>query len=452
MSGILGVYSNNNNVIKELYYGIYSMQHRGQESCGMAVYNPEKEEIRYKKEKGLVGDVFNEGDFAKYTGNLGIAHVRSSSVGHNHVSNTQPFVGNCRTRNLAIVDNGCLVNANYLRETLEEEGFMFQTNSDAEVILYIFARYYRGNVVEAVKMTMDYIKGSYTLALICDDALVAVRDPHGFRSLLLGKKGDEYLIASENSAIEILGGEVIRDVEPGEIIVIKDGELKSYSYSDIKPVKKSCIFEHVYIARNDATLDGLNAYEFRINCGAYLAKDEDDINADCVVPVPDSGWAGAIGYANESGLKISEGLVKNRYVGRTFIKPTQEEREIAVRIKLNPLVPAIKDKSIILVDDSIVRGTTSKQLVKSLRAAGVKEVHLRITSPPVEYPCYYGIDTPNRESLLASTRNVEEMREYIGCDTLKFISKEGMQEAANGMNTFCTACFDGDYAVKKIDR
>ena len=359
MSGILGVYSDKQ-VSKELYYGIYSMQHRGQESCGIAIYDEEAKEVIYKKEKGLVGDAFKEDELKNYKGNLGIAHVRSSSVGHNHVANTQPFVGSCRNRNLAIVDNGSLVNANYLRETLEEEGFMFQTNSDAEVILHILARYYKGDIVEAVKVTMDYIKGSYTLAIICDDSLVAVRDPHGFRSLLLGKKGNEYLIASENSAIEILGGEVIRDVEPGEIIVIKDGELKSYNYSDTyKPVKKSCIFEHVYIARNDATLDDLNAYEFRINCGAYLAKNE-DVKADCVVPVPDSGWASAIGYANESGLQLSEGLVKNRYVGRTFIKPTQEEREIAVRIKLNPLVPAIKGKSIILVDDSIVRGKTIK--------------------------------------------------------------------------------------------
>lgn len=451
MSGILGVYSDKQ-VSKELYYGIYSMQHRGQESCGIAIYDEEAKEVVYKKEKGLVGDAFKEDELKNYKGNLGIAHVRSSSVGHNHVANTQPFVGSCRNRNLAIVDNGSLVNANYLRETLEEEGFMFQTNSDAEVILHILARYYKGDIVEAVKVTMDYIKGSYTLAIICDDSLVAVRDPHGFRSLLLGKKGNEYLIASENSAIEILGGEVIRDVEPGEIIVIKDGELKSYSYSDTyKPVKKSCIFEHVYIARNDATLDDLNAYEFRINCGAYLAKNE-DVKADCVVPVPDSGWASAIGYANESGLQLSEGLVKNRYVGRTFIKPTQEEREIAVRIKLNPLVPAIKGKSIILVDDSIVRGTTSKQLIKSLKEAGAKEVHLRITSPPVKYPCYYGIDTPTRESLLAATHSVEEMREYIGCDTLKFISIEGMKEAAKGMNTFCTSCFDGDYPVRKIDK
>ena len=441
MSGILGVYSDKQ-VSKELYYGIYSMQHRGQESCGIAIYDEEAKEVVYKKEKGLVGDAFKEDELKNYKGNLGIAHV----------ANTQPFVGSCRNRNLAIVDNGSLVNANYLRETLEEEGFMFQTNSDAEVILHILARYYKGDIVEAVKVTMDYIKGSYTLAIICDDSLVAVRDPHGFRSLLLGKKGNEYLIASENSAIEILGGEVIRDVEPGEIIVIKDGELKSYNYSDTyKPVKKSCIFEHVYIARNDATLDDLNAYEFRINCGAYLAKNE-DVKADCVVPVPDSGWASAIGYANESGLQLSEGLVKNRYVGRTFIKPTQEEREIAVRIKLNPLVPAIKGKSIILVDDSIVRGTTSKQLIKSLKEAGAKEVHLRITSPPVKYPCYYGIDTPTRESLLAASHSVEEMREYIGCDTLKFISIEGMKEAAKGMNTFCTSCFDGDYPVRKIDK
>ncbi len=308
-----------------------------------------------------------------------------------------------KKRKLALAHNGNLVNANYLKNMLEEE-------------------------------------------------LVAVRDPHGFRPLVLGKRGDEFIFASENAAIDILGGEVIRDVEPGEIIVVKDGKMKSYYYSEnYKPVKRSCIFEHIYFARNDATIDNVNAYDFRIKCGEMLAKN-DNVKVDIVVPVPDSGWPGAIGYSNASGRPLTEGLVKNRYVGRTFIKPTQEEREIGVKIKLNPLSSIVKGKSVVLVDDSIVRGTTSKLIIKSLRDAGASEIHLRITSPPVKYSCYYGIDTPKRSNLIASQNSVEEIRDYIGCDSLEFLSIEGMLEATENKTTFCKACFDGEYPVKKIDR
>ena len=449
MCGIIGIYSDKN-VSKELYYGLFSIQHRGQESCGMAVMGDEK--IKYKKDMGLVGEVFKEEEIENLNGNIGIGHVRYSTAGGSHISNCQPFVGTCRKRNLAISHNGNLVNANYLKEMLEEDGYMFQTDSDTEVILYILARYYKGDIVESLKLTMDYIKGAYALVILSDDELVAVRDPNGFRPLIMGKKGDEYIFASENCAIDILGGEVIRDVEPGEIIVVKDGKMNSYHYSEnLKSVKRSCIFEHIYFARNDATIDNVNAYDFRVKCGERLAQN-DDINADIVVPVPDSGWPGALGYANASGIRVSEALVKNRYVGRTFIKPTQEEREIAVKIKLNPLKRMIEGKSIVLVDDSIVRGTTSKRLVKSLREAGAKEIHLRVTSPPVEYSCFYGIDTPNRSNLIASNHTVEEMREHIGCDTLKFLDIEGMLEATDSETTFCKACFDGDYAVKIIDK
>ncbi|WP_029791598.1 amidophosphoribosyltransferase [Metaclostridioides mangenotii] len=449
MCGIIGIYSDKN-VSKELYYGLFSIQHRGQESCGMAVMGDEK--IKYKKDMGLVGEVFKEEEIENLIGNIGIGHVRYSTAGGSHISNCQPFVGTCRKRNLAISHNGNLVNANYLKDMLEEDGYMFQTDSDTEVILYILARYYKGDIVESLKLTMDYIKGAYALVILSDDELVAVRDPNGFRPLIMGKKGDEYIFASENCAIDILGGEVIRDVEPGEIIVVKDGKLKSYHYSEnLKSVKRSCIFEHIYFARNDATIDNVNAYDFRVKCGERLAQN-DDIDADIVVPVPDSGWPGALGYANASGVRVSEALVKNRYVGRTFIKPTQEEREIAVKIKLNPLKRMIEGKSIVLVDDSIVRGTTSKRLVKSLREAGAKEIHLRVTSPPVEYSCFYGIDTPNRSNLIASNHTVEEMRKHIGCDTLKFLDIEGMLEATESETTFCKACFDGDYAVKIIDK
>ncbi len=450
MCGVVGIYSNRD-ISKELYYALYSIQHRGQESCGIAVLNDGN--INFKKDMGLVGDVFKENELDKLKGNIGIGHVRYSTAGGSGLSNCQPLVGRCRKRQLSVAHNGNLVNANYLRNMLEEEGYMLQSNSDTEAILCILSRYYKGDIVESLKITMDYIKGAYSLVISSsENELVAVRDPHGFRPLLLGKKDDTYIVASEDCAIKILGGQVIRDIEPGEIIVIKDNNLKSYQYREnYKPIKASCIFEHIYFARNDATIDNVNVYDFRIKCGEILAQDE-DITADMVVPVPDSGWAGAIGYSNASGIKLTEGLVKNRYVGRTFIKPTQEEREIGVKIKLNPLSNVVKNKSVVLIDDSVVRGTTSKQIVKSLKDAGAKKIHLRITSPEVTNSCYYGIDTPERENLIASKYNLEEIRQYIGCDTLKFLSIEGMLKATESKSTFCKACFDGKYPVEKIDK
>lgn len=448
MCGIIGIYSNNE-VSKKLYYSLYSIQHRGQESCGIAISDGEN--INYKKGMGLVGDIFTEEELSKLNGNIGIGHVRYSTAGGSHLANSQPLVGSCRKRNLAIAHNGNLVNANFLRDMLEEDGYMFQANSDTEVILYILARYYKGDIVESIKLTMDYIKGAYSLVIACEDELVAVRDPHGFRPLILGKINNDYIFASETCAIDILGGEIIRDVEPGEIVVIKDGKLQSFLYSkNYKCIKRSCIFEHIYFARNEATIDGLNVYNFREKCGMILAK-EDKTPCDIVVPVPDSGWSGAIGYSNVRNIPLSEGLVKNRYVGRTFIKPTQDERKIGVKIKLNPLRSVVSGKRIILVDDSIVRGTTSKLIVKSLKDAGAKEVHLRITSPPVKYSCYYGIDTPNRENLIASNMSISEIKDYIGCDSLMFLDTDKMIEATNNVSTFCKACFDGDYPVKKID-
>lgn len=450
MCGVVGIYSKDKDISKQLYYSLYSIQHRGQESCGMAVSNGE--EIKYYKDMGLVGDVFTPKQLDQLEGNMGVAHVRYSTAGGSNFANCQPMVGSVRKRRLALAHNGNLVNAQTLRDMLEEDGYMFTSNSDTEVILYILARYYKGNIVESLKLTMDYIKGAYSLVIISDDELIGVRDPFGFRPLILGKKDDQYILASENCAIDILGGEVIRDIEPGEIVVIKDGKLKSYNFSNnYKPMKKSCIFEHIYFARNDATIDDVNAYEFRVKSGEILAQN-DEVDVDMVVPVPDSGWPGAIGYSNASKIPVAEALVKNRYVGRTFIKPTQEERELGVKIKLNPLSRMIKGKSIILVDDSIVRGTTSRLLVKSLREAGAKEIHLRITSPPVKYSCYYGIDTPNRSKLIASNMDIDEMKDYIGCDSLKFLDIEGMLDAVEEPFNFCKACFDGDYPVKKIDK
>lgn len=445
MCGIIGIYSNERNVSKDLYYGLFSLQHRGQESCGIAVSN---DQVKYHRGMGLVSEVFSEEKLSKLHGNVGIGHVRYSTAGGSHEQNSQPLVGSCKSGKLALAHNGNLINSGILKERLEDEGLMFQTSIDSEVILYLIARYYRDDIVDSIKKTMDYIKGAYSLVLMTEDELIAVRDPNGFRPLVMGRMGDDYIFASENSAIEILGGEVVRDLEAGEIVVIKDGIEYSHNYENVNE-KTTCIFEHIYFARNDATIDELNAYEFRVKAGKILAKDY-PVDADVVIPVPDSGWAGAIGYSLESEIEFKEGLVKNRYVGRTFIKPTQEERELSVKLKLNPLKKVIEGKRVVLLDDSIVRGTTSKQLIESMRKAGAKEVHLRVTSPPVKYSCYFGIDTPRRSKLIASNNSVEEIRQIIGADSLEFLSIEGMKRAMDMDDRFCKACFDGKYPIDPI--
>ncbi|KDR94393.1 amidophosphoribosyltransferase [Peptoclostridium litorale DSM 5388] len=443
MCGIVGVYSDEN-VAKDVYYSLFSLQHRGQESCGIATLNGR---INHHKGMGLVTDVFKEEQLKTLSGNIGIGHVRYSTAGGSHPSNSQPLVGMCRGGKIAIAHNGNLVNSDVLKERLEDDGLIFQTSIDSEVILYLLARYYKGDdIVDAVKRTMSLIKGAYSLAIMTEKELVAVRDPNGFRPLRIGKRGNDYIVASEDSAIDVIGAEIVRDVEPGEIVLIKDGKMESFFYETDYARRSCCIFEHVYFARNDATIDGINAYKFRVETGELLAR-ESFVDADVVVPVPDSGWAGAIGYSKESGIPFMEGLVKNRYVGRTFIKPTQKEREVGVKLKLNPLKEVIKGKRVILVDDSIVRGTTSKQLIESIRKAGAKEVHLRITSPPVKYSCYFGIDTPRRSKLIASSNPVDKICEIIGADSLRFISIDGMRSATHGKLSFCSACFDGDYPI-----
>lgn len=442
MGGIVGLYAKEE-VSRDLFYGLSSLQHRGQESCGIAISDGKT--ISSHRSLGLVHENFTEENLSAMKGSLGIAHVRYSSAGESSEYNTQPMLGFSKGRRIAIANNGNLINSQLLRTRLEEDGMMFQSNSDTEVILYLIARYYNGDMKEAIFKTMDHIRGAYSLVVMTESKLVAVRDPNGFRPLLLGKRGDDYIIASEDAAIEVLGGRVIRDIAPGEVLVIKEDQEFSHHYESDEPMA-SCIFEHIYFARNDATIDGVNAYEFRVKTGELLAK-EHPVQADIVVPVPDSGWPGAIGYARESKIPIMEGLVKNRYVGRTFIKPTQKEREMAVKLKLNPLERVIKGKSVVLVDDSIVRGTTSKRLITSLREAGVKEVHMRITSPPVTHPCYFGIDTPRRTSLIAANNDVEGICREIGADSLGFISMEGLKKAAGEEFHFCKACFDGDYPI-----
>ncbi|MDO5301847.1 MAG: amidophosphoribosyltransferase [Tissierellia bacterium] len=446
MCGIIGVYSKDTvPVSKKLFYGLNSLQHRGQESAGITV--SDGEQIKRHRAMGLVMDVFkSEEDLSSLQGNLGIGHVRYSTSGGVSELNIQPLIGFVKDESIAISHNGNLVNYHVLRSRLEEEGMMFQTKIDTEVILYLIARYYSGDIVSAIQRTMDRIEGAYSVILQLKDRIVAFRDPYGFRPLVLGQDGEDYIVSSENAAVEIIGGSMLRNVAPGEIVVIDEGGVHSYFYEKKAP-RKNCVFEYVYFARNDANLDDVNAYNFRRRCGEILWE-EKPLDVDLVIPVPDSGIPSAIGFAQASGIPFGEGLVKNRYMGRTFIKPTQKERDMAVKLKLNPLVEVVEGKRIVLLDDSIVRGTTSKNLIQRLRDAGAKEVHMRITSPPVKYSCYYGIDTPNRNNLIAAHHSVEEMEEIIGADSLAFISLEGLAKAGKkDLDQFCTACFSGDYPV-----
>lgn len=447
MCGIIGIYSKKA-VNKKLFYGLNSLQHRGQESCGITVSNGET--LVREKGKGLVIDVFNEERLNNLEGNLGIGHVRYSTSGGSFDYNTQPLMAFFRGKEMSLAHNGNLINHQILRTRLEEEGMMFQTAIDTEVILFLIARYYKNDIVDAIKKTMSMIKGAYSIVLLLKDKLIAFRDPYGIRPLVMGESKDgDVIFSSENAPIEIIGYDVKRDLEPGEIVVCDEFGVNSYFYDDNKK-SKHCIFEYVYFARSDATLDNVNSYNFRRRCGEILFR-EAPCDVDLVVPVPDSGIPSAIGFSQEANIPFAEGLVKNRYMGRTFIKPTQEEREMAVKLKLNPLKEVLDGKKIVLIDDSIVRGTTSANLIKRIREAGAKEVHLRITSSPVMYPCYYGIDTPSRKNLIAANNSVEEMRELIGADSLSFISMEGMQRATLiDKDVFCKACFNGNYPVDPI--
>lgn len=395
MCGVIGIYSQND-VSKKLFYGLNSLQHRGQEASGICVFNGEN--MILDKGMGLVYDNFDDESFLKLKGNVGIGHVRYATAGGSYRYNSQPLLAFSKNREFALAHNGNLVNHQSIRAELEDEGMLFQTAIDTEVILSLVAKYYKGDIVEAVKKTMARIKGAYSVVMLFEDKLIAFRDPNGFRPLLIGRaKNGEVIIASENAPLEIIGTDAIRNVEPSEIIVVDKKGIHSDFFE--KAEKKHCIFEYVYFARTDATLDGVNSYNFRRRCGEILSR-EAPVEADLVIAVPDSGTPAAMGYAQESGIPFAEGLVKNRYMGRTFIKPTAEERELSVKLKLNPLETVLKGKRIILVDDSIVRGTTSKNLIKRMKKAGAKEVHMRIVSPPVKFPCYYETHLPDKNLLL----------------------------------------------------
>ncbi|MGL4363075.1 MAG: amidophosphoribosyltransferase [Cellulosilyticaceae bacterium] len=445
--GVMGVYLNEEkqDAARLTYYGLYALQHRGQESAGITINNGGK--LDSIKGMGLVADVFNENNITQLQGNIAIGHVRYSTSGDKDISNCQPLVAKYKHGSIGLAHNGNLTNSDSIREMLEDEGVIFQSTTDSESILNLIARHYNRGLEIAIRNTMNLLKGAYAIVITTGEQLIGIRDPHGLRPLCLGEcKEGGYVLASESCALDVIDATFVRDIKPGEMVIIDKDGIRS-----IEPTnwcqKRLCVFELIYLARADSTLDGTSVYEFRERAGRILAK-ECGVEADVVIAVPDSGVPSAIGYSNASGVPYREGLTKNRYIGRTFIQPTQEMRENAVRIKLNPLKHNIKDKRVIMIDDSIVRGTTCKRIVEQIRLAGAKEVHVCITSPPVKYSCYFGIDTPYREYLIGANMEVDEIKEYIGADTLTYLSLGGLKEACEGSSEFCKACFNGNYPME----
>lgn len=449
MSGVVGIYSNEmDHVSKLIYYGLYGLQHRGQISSGIAVNN--NGFVDYFKDLGLVHEVFPNEVMDRLRGNIAIGQVRYgfSSQGKD-TRNAEPLVVGYRKGALALVHDGKLVNFKSLRDELEDRGSIFQSDIDAEVIANLIARYHKDDVNEAIIKSLEEIKGSYSLIIMTSDRLVGARDPFGIKPLSIGKFRDSYVLASETCAFDTMGAEFIRDVSPGEIVVIDSKGLKTIK-NDPK-ARHLCLFESLYFARPDSRVDGKSIYLSRNEAGRILAK-EHPVEADIVIGAPDSGIVAAIGYADESKIPYAEGIVKNRYVGRTFIQPTQELRDQGVKIKLNALKENIDGKRVILVDDSIVRGTTIKRTVEMLKKAGAKEVHVRISSPPVNKTCYLGMDTPNESNLIAANYSKEEICNNIGADSLEHISIEGLMEASGGKESgFCSGCFGGNYPIEKED-
>jgi amidophosphoribosyltransferase len=445
--GIVGIYNADGGPVGEsLYYGLYALQHRGQESAGMSV--SDGREVRHHKAMGLVNEVFGDDEaMAKLgSGHLGIGHVRYSTCGASELINSQPLVVRYSEGTIALAHNGNLVNAETLRSELEAQGSIFQTTLDTEIIASLIARK-GGDIVEAIKYAMQLIKGSYGLVVMTRDRLIGVRDPLGIRPLALGKLGGAYVLSSESCAFDAIGAEFIRDVRPGELISInKDGLSSIRTASPLE--SKLCIFEFVYFARTDSVIDGISVYQARENAGRLLAR-RYPVDADIVSGVPDSAITAALGYAKESGIPYGESLAKNRYVGRTFIQPRQDKRESGVKIKLNALRRNVQGKRVVLLDDSIVRGTTSRKIVEMLRMAGAREVHMRVSSPPVRHSCYFGIDTPSAGELIGSNHSIEEIRRIIGADSLEYLDMPDLLKTVEGSGCgFCRGCFDGNYPVE----
>jgi amidophosphoribosyltransferase len=440
--GVFGVYGHPD-AANLTYLGLYSLQHRGQESAG--IVSTDGKEMFSQKEMGLVADIFTEDRIKKLPGYAAIGHNRYSTAGGSISVNIQPILVNFALGGLAIAHNGNLVNAGILKAELEAYGSIFQSTSDSEVVIHLIAQSRMATLHERIVDALTHVQGSYSLLLLSEEELIGVRDPNGFRPLVLGELGGAYVLASETCALDLIEATYIREIEPGEMIVInKKGIQSTFPFKPADP--SHCIFEFIYFARPDSMVFGQNVYSIRKEFGRQLAR-ETGIPADVVIPVPDSGVPAALGYAEESGIPFGLGLIRNHYVGRTFIEPRQSIRHFGVKIKLNPVRDVLRGKRVVVVDDSIVRGTTSKKIIKMIRNAGASEVHMRISSPPTTHPCYYGIDTPTRQELIASSHSIEEIRKYITADTLGYINLDGVKKVVQKPVNYCVACFDGDYPV-----
>lgn len=450
--GVFGMYDfDGNEVASEIYYGLFALQHRGQESCGIAVSDTQgpKGKVNAYKGMGLCNEVFTPEILEGLHGNIGVGHVRYSTAGSSTRENAQPLVLNYVKGTLALAHNGNLVNAPELRRELEYTGAIFQTTIDSEVIAYHIARerIHTKTVEDAVANAMKKIKGAYALVIMSPRKMIGARDPQGFKPLCIGKKDNAYILVSESCALDTLDAEFVRDVEPGEIVTITSDGIKSDKSMCLADPRQQarCIFEYIYFARPDSVFDGVSVYHSRMHAGRCLAKDS-PVAADLVVGVPESGNAAALGYSMESGIPYGTAFVKNSYVGRTFIKPKQSSRVSSVKIKLNILKEAVAGKRIIMIDDSIVRGTTSHLIVKMLRDAGAKEVHVKVSSPPFLHPCYFGTDIPSRDQLIAHNRTVDEICQIIGADSLSYLKMERLDEMSEGLS-ICKACFCGEYPI-----
>ena len=441
--GVFGIYGHPD-ASSMTYLGLYALQHRGQESAGIAV--ADAGHVRLSRAMGYVGDAFTDRILADLAGPSAIGHVRYSTSGDSRIVNAQPILIDCAHGQIALCHNGNLVNATELRDELVHRGSIFQTNSDTEVVLHLYAKSDAATAEGAIVESVSQVRGAFSLVMLTPNNLIAVRDPHGFRPLALGRLGDAYVVCSETCALDLIGARYERDVEPGEVLVIGDAGARSYKPFPATP-SAHCVFEHVYFARPDSYVFGQSVNEVRTNLGRQLAQ-EAYVEADAVVPIPDSGLCAAIGYAESSGLPLKMGLIRNHYVGRTFIQPQQSIRGFKVKVKLNTVRSILEGQRVVLVDDSIVRGTTSQKIVSMLKAAGAAEVHMRISCPPTVSPCYYGIDTPHRDELIAAKHSVDEIRDFMGADTLAYLSIDGLRAAVGPRNDrYCTACYTKEYPV-----
>jgi len=445
MCGIVGV-SHHKEASKIAFLGLYALQHRGEEAAGIVSYDGK--EMHVIKKDGLAVDNFDEENISRLTGHMALAHTRYSTTGSSHIKNIQPILVSHRKKHMAVAHNGNLVNTDELYERLEDEGSIFQTSMDSEVFVHLLAKTPNGNLAQCLLKVFAQVKGAYSVIFLLEDCLVGARDPQGFRPLCLGRLGDGYILASESCAFDLMKAEFVREIEPGEIVIIKGNKIESFYMSGSKEATRAfCVFENIYFSRPDSTIFNDNVYEVRKRLGAQLAR-EHPASADFVMGIPDSGLYAGLGYAQELGLPFEIGMIRNHYIGRTFIQPTQFLRDFRVRVKLNPIREVIRGKKVVVIEDSIVRGTTSRSRIEEIREAGATEIHMRISCPPIKSPCFYGIDFPSTGELIAHNKSVQEIADFIKVDTLAFLSLEGMLSVMKEKNHFCSACFTGKYPTE----